>query len=61
MRIAIPQINYKAGDVASNTAKIIAAIRKAQNEKAELTIFPELAICGAIPQDWLEREDFINT
>lgn len=60
MRIAIPQINYKAGDIATNTANIIAAVRKAQNEKAELVIFPELAICGALSQDWLEREDFIN-
>ena len=60
MRIAIPQINYKAGDITANTAKIIEAVRKAQNEKAELIIFPELAICGALPQDWLEREDFIN-
>ena len=60
MKIAIPQINYKAGDIDGNSEKILRAIRQAEKEKAELTIFPPLAICGALPQDLLEREDFIN-
>lgn len=60
MIIAIPQLNYKAGDLEGNTDKIISAIRKARKTKAELIIFPELTVCGAFPQDFLEREDFIN-
>lgn len=60
MIIAIPQLNYKIGDIQGNSKKIIAAIQKAQTAKAELILFPELAICGALPQDFLEREDFIN-
>ena len=60
MKIAIPQINYKAGDIDGNSEKILRAIRQAEKEKAELTVFPPLAICGALPQDLLEREDFIN-
>lgn len=60
MRIAIPQINYTTGDIAGNSEKIIGAIQKAKAEKAELVIFPELAICGTMSQDLFEKEDFIN-
>lgn len=60
MRIAIPQLNYQAGEIKNNTEKILGAIKKAKAEKAELIVFPELAVCGAMPQDLLEREDFIN-
>lgn len=60
MLIAIPQLNYKTGDLPGNSEKIITAIRKAQKANAELILFPELAISGALPQDWLEREEFIN-
>ena len=57
---AIPQLNYKAGDIQGNSEKIISAIQKAQNQKAELILFPELAVSGALPQDLLEREEFVN-
>ncbi len=60
MQIAIPQLNYKTGDIQGNCTKIIAAIQKAQQSHAELILFPELAICGAMPQDLLEKEEFIN-
>ena len=60
MQIAIPQLNYKIGDISGNTAKIISAVQKAQEAKAELVIFPELAVCGPLPQDLLEREEFIQ-
>ena len=53
MIIAIPQLNYKAGDIQGNSEKIISAIQKAQNQKAELILFPELAVSGALPQDLL--------
>ena len=35
MKIAIPQINYKAGDIDGNSEKILRAIRQAEKEKAE--------------------------
>ena len=53
MIIAIPQLNYKAGDIQGNSEKIISAIQKAQNQKAELILFPELAHCPRIY--WRER------
>ena len=40
MIIAIPQLNYKAGDIQGNSEKIISAIQKAQNQKAELILVP---------------------
>ena len=60
MKIAIPQINYHIGDISKNRDLIIAAIKKAKTMKAELVLFPEHAICGAYPQDLLEKEHFVN-
>lgn len=60
MQIAIPQLNYKAGDIQGNSEKIISAIQRARKEKAELILFPELAVSGALPQDLLETEKFIS-
>lgn len=60
MLIALSQLNYTAGDIPGNCEKIITAVRKARQAKADLIVFPELAICGALPQDFLEREEFID-
>lgn len=60
MLIAIPQLNYKTGDIQGNSEKMISAIQRAQRSKVDLIIFPELAVCGALPQDLLEREEFIS-
>ncbi|MCC8174252.1 MAG: NAD+ synthase, partial [Odoribacter sp.] len=60
MRIAIPQLNYYTGDIQKNYQIMLQAIEKAKAQKAELIIFPELAICGPFPQDLLEKESFID-
>ena len=60
MKIAIPQLNYHVGDITRNRDAIIAAIQKAKAQRAELVIFPEHAVCGAYPNDLLEREYFVN-
>lgn len=60
MRIAIPQLNYHTGDIQKNQEIMLQAIRKARSEKADLIVFPELAVCGPMAGDWLEREDFID-
>ena len=60
MKIAIPQINYHIGDISKNRDLIIAAIQKAKSKKADLVLFPEHSICGAYPQDLLEKEYFVN-
>lgn len=60
MRIAVPQLNYHTGDIQKNYRIILEAIEKGRSEKADLIIFPELAICGPFSEDWLEREAFVN-
>ncbi len=60
MKIAIAQINYHIGNFAENTSKIIKAIKKAQEQKADIIIFAELAVCGYPPRDFLEFDDFIS-
>lgn len=60
MKVAIPQLNYRTGKIQENATIILNAIKKAQKEKAELVVFPEMAICGAFPQDLLEKEYFID-
>jgi NAD+ synthase (glutamine-hydrolysing) len=60
MKIALAQQNYHIGNFEDNTRKIIEAIQQAEQQGAELVVFPELSICGYPPRDFLEFEDFIN-
>lgn len=60
MRIALAQQNYVIGDFEGNRKKIIAAIRGAKKQNADLVIFSELCVCGYPPKDFLEFEDFIK-
>jgi NAD+ synthase (glutamine-hydrolysing) len=59
MRIALAQINTTVGDLAGNEAKILEAARRAQSEKAEVVLFPELTTTGYPPRDLLLKKDFI--
>ena len=52
------QINPVLGDLAGNTAKILAAAQRAQAQGADLLLTPELALCGDSPEDLLLRQDF---
>lgn len=60
MKIYIAQQNYHIGDFEANTAKIINAINLAKKQGGDLIVFPELAICGYPPRDFLEFNDFIE-
>ncbi|TDJ48065.1 MAG: NAD+ synthase [Gammaproteobacteria bacterium] len=54
IKIALAQLNTVVGDVAGNTAMILAAIETARDTHgADLVIFPELAVCGYPPEDLL--------
>jgi NAD+ synthase (glutamine-hydrolysing) len=59
VKIALFQLNPTVGDLAGNTARILAAAAKAGEHGAELCIFPELAIPGYPPQDLIEDENFL--
>lgn len=60
MKIFLAQQNYIIGDFEFNTNKIISAIRTAKAQAADLIVFPELAVCGYPPRDFLEFDDFID-
>ncbi len=59
MKIALAQINPTVGDFAGNTRKILEYAARAEELGAALAVFPELAVCGYPPADFLEKKDFV--
>lgn len=59
MKIALAQINPTVGDFSGNMEKIVAATRRAADQGARLAVFPELALCGYPPADFLEKPSFL--
>ncbi len=60
MKVAMAQINSIVGDIEGNIKKIKKYINKSYEFKADLVIFPELAITGYPPQDLLYEKNFIR-
>lgn len=60
MKIALAQINTHIGNFESNFSKIAGYIADAEKQGTDIIVFPELAICGYPPRDFLEFEDFID-
>ncbi|MFT4537390.1 MAG: NAD+ synthase (glutamine-hydrolyzing), partial [Saprospiraceae bacterium] len=60
MKITVAQLNYHIGNFEGNTAKMLAAVKKAKEDKADIICFSELATCGYPPRDFLEFDDFIR-
>lgn len=60
MKIALAQIDTHIGNFEDNTRKIISNIQEAKKAGADLIVFPELAVCGYPPRDFLEFTDFIE-
>jgi NAD+ synthase (glutamine-hydrolysing) len=59
VKIALAQINPTVGDFAGNTRKILEYAARAADLGAALAMFPELAVCGYPPADFLEKKDFV--
>ncbi len=59
MKIALAQINPTVGDFAGNTKKILEFAGRAAGLGADLVVFPELAVCGYPPADFLEKKVFV--
>jgi NAD+ synthase (glutamine-hydrolysing) len=59
VKIALAQINPTVGDFAGNTKKILEFGARGGELGAELVIFPELAVCGYPPADFLEKAVFV--
>src|SRR5829696_146986 len=60
MRLALAQINAVVGDLEGNRERILAALGDAREQKAELLLFPELAVTGYPPEDLLLRPGFVR-
>lgn len=60
MRVMLSQINSTIGDIQGNIDKIIHGINEAKAQKAQLVVFPELAIVGYPPEDFLLLVHFIR-
>jgi NAD+ synthase (glutamine-hydrolysing) len=59
VKIALAQIDPTVGDFAGNTKKILEFAARGGELGAELVIFPELAVCGYPPADFLEKAVFV--
>jgi len=60
VRLALAQIDTVVGDIAGNEKKIRAALAAAGSQKADLILFPELAVTGYPPEDLLLRPGFLE-
>jgi NAD+ synthase (glutamine-hydrolysing) len=56
----LAQINPVIGDLLGNTSKILDGIKRAKNTLADLVLFPELALTGYPPDDFLLLSHFID-
>jgi NAD+ synthase (glutamine-hydrolysing) len=59
VKIALAQINPTVGDFAGNAKKILEYAARAEALGAGLVVFPELAVCGYPPADFLEKASFV--
>ncbi len=60
MRIALAQFDFPVGAVTANAERIVALIVEARDvHRADVVLFPELALSGYPPEDLLQRPDFL--
>lgn len=60
MKIAIAQINLTVGHIKNNQQLILENIKIAQAQSVDLIVFPELTVCGYLPEDLLYHQQFID-
>ena len=60
LRVAICQINTKVGDLEGNADLVEQWWKRAEQEGADLAVFPELTLAGYPPEDLLLKEGFIQ-
>ncbi len=60
MKIALAQLNFHIGNFDGNYTKMKQAVADAKNQGADIICFPELAVTGYPPRDFLEFSDFIR-
>lgn len=60
MKVALAQINTVVGDFENNVRKICSFIERAKRKHADLVVFPELAVTGYPPKDFLDIPAFVS-
>lgn len=60
LRFSIAQQNFKVGDIDGNSDKIKQAMVKAEADKTDVLILPELSITGYPPEDLMFKPEFIQ-
>ena len=60
LRVALVQLNVAVGAIPGNSEKIAAFLARAGKARADLVLFPELAITGYPPEDLLFKSTFIR-
>ena len=58
-RVALAQVDPTVGDLAGNARKIRELTALARGAGAGLVVFPELAVCGYPPRDFLDVPEFV--
>ncbi|MDE0107590.1 MAG: NAD+ synthase [Bryobacterales bacterium] len=58
MRVALAQLNFTVGDLEANTDRLLRCAREANDQGADLAVFPELSICGYPPLDLVTTAGF---
>ena len=60
MRLALAQINSVVGDIDGNAARIADWLERARADRADVVLFPELAVTGYPAEDLLLRPGFVR-
>jgi NAD+ synthase (glutamine-hydrolysing) len=60
MRLALAQIDTVVGDLDGNRDRIVGRLDEAREARADLVLFPELAVTGYPPEDLLLRPGFLR-
>jgi NAD+ synthase (glutamine-hydrolysing) len=60
LRLALAQLNTIVGDLHGNRDKVLSSLEEARAAKADLVLFPELAVTGYPPEDLLLRPGFVT-
>ena len=60
-RIALAQFDFPVGAISANAERITALMQEARDRHgAGLVLFPELALCGYLPEDQLQRDSLLD-
>lgn len=60
LRIAGAQLDLTVGDLPGNERRILDAMQWAEDQRADVVLFPELAVCGYPPEDLVLKEGFVE-